>query len=346
MILWKEVCERLALGETVASVTIATSDGSTPRSSGAKMLVGKSGILCGTIGGGLAEAMAAEKAVQTIADGENRLFSIDMGGSAAEGADLICGGMVRIFVQALQPGYLDVMRMIYDRMRLGHDSLYAVRVAGNSVPLFFPIPAAPSELQKPSSELSALADHVRKCSSGASLIQYSGEGYFVEVLKARKRLVLAGGGHVSWATARMAAMVDFDITVLDDREEFASPRRFPMLSPERVIVVPEFSNCFHESVLGYPVGKGCCIAILTRGHMFDYEVLAQALQTQAGYIGMIGSSRKRDALYDRLVSDGVTRGELERVHCPIGLPLGGDTPAEIAVSIVAELVTLGRNQVQ
>lgn len=328
--LWKEMCERLNRGEAVAVATIATRDGSTPRSAGAKMLVGREGILCGTLGGGPAEAMAAVEAVKALADGESRLFSIDMGGSAAAGADLICGGAVRIFVQRLEPSFLGVLRQICDRMRLGFDSTVMTPVRGRPEPL----------LVLPGSEPPELAEAMEDDPGGACLIRCGDAEYLVEPLRARTRLILAGGGHVSLATAQMAVLADFEVTVLDDREEFANPSRFPWLAPGRTIVTPDFRDCLREGVLGFPVGKNCCVAILTRGHSFDGEVLAQALATPAGYVGMIGSRRKRDALYERLEGQGISRAALEKVHCPIGLPLDGDTPAEIAVSIVAELVSV------
>ncbi len=327
--LWKEMCDRLGRGEAVAVATIATRDGSAPRSAGAKMLVGREGILCGTLGGGPAEAMAAVEAVKALAGGESGLFSIDMGGSAATGADLICGGMVRIFVQRLEPASLAVLRLIWERMRAGLDSTVMTPVRGKPEPV----------LVLPGSEPDWLSEAMANGSGGACLFSHEGTEYLIEPLKARTRLILVGGGHVSLATAQMAVLVDFEVTVLDDREEFANPSRFPWLEPGRTIVTPDFRGCLREDVLGFPVGGNCCIAILTRGHSFDEEALAQALATPAGYVGMIGSRRKRDALYDRLAGRGVPRAALEKVHCPIGLPLGGDTPAEIAVSIVAELVS-------
>lgn len=325
--LWKEILARLGRGETIAVATIATRDGSAPRSAGAKMTVGPEGLAAGTLGGGPAEAMALREAEKTLADGLPRLFSIDMSGTALSGADLICGGTVRIFVHLLAPDSLNVVRTVCDRMRLGLSSFLLTPVDG----------AGPPELVPPESVDPELAKAIGE-NDGAQLLRRRGAEYLFEPLPARTRLVLAGGGHVSLATAQTAAITDFEVTVLDDREEFVAPARFPWIRPDRLRVVSGFRDCLSEATLGFPVGATCCVAILTRGHSFDGEVLAQALSTPAGYVGMIGSRRKRDAIYEAMANRGFSQRDLERIHSPIGLSIGAETPEEIAVSIVAELI--------
>lgn len=328
--LWSELCEHLERGTPLAVATIATSDGSTPRSAGAKMLVGAGGLVAGTLGGGLAEAKALEIADETLADGKPRLFAIDMGGAARSGADLICGGVVRIFIQRAEPAFADIFQALRERLRRGEDSWLMTPLAGWTKPI----------LIAPDAVFAELSEIVAGGEDGARIISHKGAEFLWEPLPARTRLILAGGGHVSLAAARMASLVDFDVTVMDDRSEFANSGRFPWLPANRIKVVPEFRHCFQEQILGFPVTKNCCVAILTRGHSFDTEVLAQALATPAGYIGMIGSRRKRDAVYEILREQGIPEQRLDEIHSPIGIPLGGETPEEIAVSIVAELVSV------
>lgn len=129
----------------------------------------------------------------------------------------------------------------------------------------------------------------------------------------------------------MAALAGFDVLVLDDRADFANAERFPFC---RTRVLPSFG----DALAGVPCGPGCFLVIVTRGHVHDAGTLALALRTRAGYIGMIGSRRKRDAVYDRLRGQGFTDADFARVRCPIGLDIGAETPEEIAVSIVAELI--------
>jgi len=154
---------------------------------------------------------------------------------------------------------------------------------------------------------------------------------FVEPLLPPWRMVLIGGGHVSLATASIAEKAGFDITVIEDREEFATPERFPNA---RRYIIPEYENCFAE----IKPNRNTCLVIVTRGHMYDSVVLRQALSTKAGYIGMIGSRRKRAEIYAALLEQGIAQEQLDKVHSPISLPIHAETPEEIAVSIVAECI--------
>ncbi|CAG1772542.1 partial putative xanthine dehydrogenase subunit A, partial [uncultured bacterium] len=143
---------------------------------------------------------------------------------------------------------------------------------------------------------------------------------------------LFGAGHVAQPTARLAAFVGFRVRVVDDRAEFAEARRFP--EAEEVLVATDFDS----ALKGLNIGRGAFIVIVTRGHLHDKTVLMQALRTEAAYIGMIGSRRKRDHIFNALLKQGFTEGDLQRVHSPIGLDIGAETPEEIALSIVAEMV--------
>lgn len=147
----------------------------------------------------------------------------------------------------------------------------------------------------------------------------------------KPQLVIFGAGHVAQPTAQLGTMMGFAVTVIDDRDEFANTQRFPT---SRVIVCPSYNEAFAE----LHITQQSYIAIMTRGHLHDGTVLKQALETSARYIGMIGSSRKRDALYDELRKDGVQDEAIARCHCPIGLTIKAQTPEEIAVSIMAELI--------
>jgi Xanthine and CO dehydrogenases maturation factor, XdhC/CoxF family len=329
--IWAEIRDRLAGGAPVAVVTIVADEGSTPRGAGAKMLVGPEGRLAGTIGGGVAEARAVEEAAAALEDGEERLFSVDMTGSAETGADLICGGKVWLLVQRLSPEWAGIFASLCERTHRGLDSflLSPIQESGNSSPTLTPWDEA-------TEAVIAAAQKARH----ASIVALDGKEFLLEPVYANTRLVLAGGGHVSRAVAEMAGKVDFETTVLDDRAEFVVSERFPWLAAERRVAVPEFKSCLTEGVLGFPVNEKCFVAILTRGHSFDTEVLGQALTTSAGYIGMIGSRRKREAVYETLLTNGFSQTDLDRVYCPIGLAIGSETPEEIAVSIVAELIAV------
>ena len=149
---------------------------------------------------------------------------------------------------------------------------------------------------------------------------------------ARTTLYLFGAGHVAQQTAVLAAMVDFRVTVLDDRQEFANPERFPDAEDVRVL------ESFETALQALSIPAGSFLLILTRGHSHDRTVLAQALQTEAGYIGMIGSRNKRRTIYSSLLADGFSQKDLDRVFCPVGLEIQAESPTEIGISIVAQLI--------
>jgi xanthine dehydrogenase accessory factor len=158
--------------------------------------------------------------------------------------------------------------------------------------------------------------------------------FFVEPTFIPGTVFLFGAGHVSQQVADIAALVKFRVVVLDDRREYANQQRFP--NADQIIVLLSFEQAFN----GLEIDSDSYVVIVTRGHLHDKTVLEQALRTKAGYIGMIGSRRKRDILYQTLLSEGFTQEDIDRVHCPIGLNIGGDTPEEIAVSITAELIKM------
>jgi xanthine dehydrogenase accessory factor len=131
----------------------------------------------------------------------------------------------------------------------------------------------------------------------------------------------------------MAALSGFRVVVIDDRAEYANRERFP--DADEIHVIDDFNN----AMKGLSVDADSCIVIFTHGHAHDRVVLEQALQSKAGYVGMISSKRKREMIYRALMEQGVSEDALASVHSPIGLHIGGETPAEIAVSIVGELIS-------
>lgn len=146
-----------------------------------------------------------------------------------------------------------------------------------------------------------------------------------------ERLILCGGGHVSLELAHIAARLEFEVVVIDGRPEFANDARFPMV--HQVLCMP-----FEEALDQLGSRDTDFYAILTRGHAFDKECLAHVLRGQYAYVGMIGSRTKVAAVYKALREEGFSQEILDGVHSPIGLSIGGQTPAEIAVSIAAQLV--------
>lgn len=317
-------------GSPAAVATIVAHQGSTPRSAGAKMILDPSGRMAGTVGGGLVEARVMEAAHTVLRDGTRRMVDFDLSGELAAGADMICGGRLRVFLERVSPGpEAALFAELLAQLRRGRSCLLASPLSGGERTLLTGSgPAAPhAGLPAPLLELLALA---RESTQAPVLADILGQQWFLEPWTGPSPLYIAGAGHVSRPTAAIAAMAGFAVTVMDDRPEFANAQRFPGAA---ISTLP-METCLE----GLSLGAGDFVVIVTRGHVHDACVLAQALRTGAGYIGMIGSRRKREAVYENLRAQGFTDADFARVRCPIGLPIGAQTPEEIAVSIVAELI--------
>jgi len=170
------------------------------------------------------------------------------------------------------------------------------------------------------------------------LVKEENANVLIEPICNLGRLYIFGAGHVSQKLAELAKKIDFMVTVVDYRAEFANVERFP--ATDEIIVPNSFEGCFEE----LPIDKDSYIVIVTSGHMFDLTCLKQALSTDAYYIGMIGSRRKRNIVYENLKKDGFTIDDFNKVHNPIGLEIGAETPEEISVSIAAELIKVRRER--
>ena len=160
---------------------------------------------------------------------------------------------------------------------------------------------------------------------------------YLEVRRAVQELVVVGAGHIAQPMAHLGALLGYRVTVLDDRPDFATRERFP---DAHRLVRADFSDPFAD----VPMHDRSHLLLVTRGHKYDYECLVRALRADPppAYIGMIGSRRRVRATYVQLVDEGFDRSLLERIHAPVGLDIGAETPEEIAVAVAAELVMLAR----
>ncbi len=160
---------------------------------------------------------------------------------------------------------------------------------------------------------------------------------FIEPLEPSPRLYIVGAGHVAWHLARAARESGFRLTVIDDREKFASPDRFP----DAEIVVDAIADWLHRA----EIPPSAYVVIVTRGHRYDLEALRALAARDLKYLGLIGSRAKVTRVFDALMAEGLPAECLRRVHAPIGLDIGAVTPAEIAVSILAEIIAVRRGRI-
>jgi xanthine dehydrogenase accessory factor len=159
---------------------------------------------------------------------------------------------------------------------------------------------------------------------------------FVEVQRRPPTLIIVGAGHVAQPLARLGKLIDFDVVVIDDRPQYANTQRFP--EADRVIAAP-----FRPTLREWPIDADTFIVLVTRGHSHDVECLLEVLDSPARYIGMIGSKRRVRAVFDLLEQEqGIPREKFERVYAPIGLDISAESPAEIGVCIIAEIIKVYR----
>lgn len=161
---------------------------------------------------------------------------------------------------------------------------------------------------------------------------------FLEVLLPKERLLIVGGGHCGQALAKFASLLDFSLVIAEDRAEFANPSLYPFANVEQVLhLPPDYEGLPTPDAQTY-------VALVTKGFVTDEAALRRVLASPAPYIGMIGSVRKREVVYTNLRDSGFTPEELARVHAPIGIEIGAETPEEIAISILAEVIQVRAKQ--
>lgn len=331
--------ELLGRGSSFAWLTVVESVGSSPRHAGASMLVRTDGTTAGTIGGGSLEAEAIGAGLEAIAARQPRLLRFDLTNEDSAGQGMICGGSGMVLIDHVDPG--DEPSTTY--FTALHDTLQKTG-KGWTVVTIPSEPAADWRTQKclvredksvagdPACSADVLWDALKP--SGARTVDLAGPGSitYIHPVGRRGAAYTFGAGHCGEKLVPILSSVGFYTVVIDDREEFANEQRFP--SADEIVVPDSFSEVIH----GLPIDNDSYLVIVTRGHLQDRNVLQQALETDATYIGMIGSKKKVADTFAALREDGVSEESIARVHAPIGLPIGAETPEEIAVSIAAEII--------
>ena len=334
------ICDQLDAGVSVVLASIIASAGSSPRHGGSKMVIAAGGAVFGTIGGGILEATTIKESAAVLARSRAVTLNFDMAGQTALSLDPICGGQATVLLDCIAPiaENVEFFGKVHDAAVAGRDCFLltvmqdhagAVEVIGRS--LLSPAGEITGTFVWSEQDIDLVKSELHNVSS-TTVLPVRDLSVVVDPIRRTKTLYCFGAGHVAMATARVAAFAGFRVTVVDDRSEYANAARFP--DAGGILVISDF----HRALEGLPIDGDSFIVIVTRGHQHDRIVLEQALRTKAAYIGMIGSRRKRDTIYATLLSQGVAQKRLDRVHCPIGMAIGAETPEEIAVSIVAELI--------
>jgi xanthine dehydrogenase accessory factor len=342
--LWLAAAEAVEAGRPAAFATVARKRGSLPMASDAKMLVTGDGGRWGTVGGGCTEADVTAQALATLQTGKPQFVKHTLNADLIGDLALSCGGTVELFVEPLVPS-AELARLCravgqgIERRRPATvataidwpngpakvaevgDERWAVGAGERLLPLrpspSLTVPERPSPSPSPHRHTAAFVDEQA--------------GAFVEPIVRIPRVTIFGAGHVGAEVAQLAARAGFYVTVVDDRAEFANPERVPAANE---IVAEEFRTVLDRLTFD----EDDYVIAATRGHSFDAYIIERTAGSGAGYVGMLGSERKRAVIWRALEAAGVDSRALQRVRSPLGVEIGADTPAEIAVSVVAELV--------
>ncbi|MFC2020246.1 XdhC family aldehyde oxidoreductase maturation factor [Chloroflexota bacterium] len=335
------ICEHLESDSPIVLVSIISVEGSTPRESGTKMVVDVNGKSYGTVGGSLLEAAAITESRNVLAEQRPKLMDFDLTSGDTTSEDMICGGKAVLLFDFISstPGNREIFRQMYGSISSGNNFYFltAFTESDNTIDinghcLLFPDGTIKGDNLFVKLDFRLPKEELHNISS-TKILSFGDNKIIIDRVRKLKTLFCFGAGHVALPTVQIAAMAGFRVVVIDDREEFANKERFPEAS--NIYVIEEFK----DPLQSLNIDNDSFIIILTRGHIYDRIVLEQALKTDAGYIGMISSKRKRDAVYRTIVTEGkASLEDLERVHSPIGIAIGGNTPEEIAVSIVAEMI--------
>jgi xanthine dehydrogenase accessory factor len=338
-------------GKSVAYTALVETRGSTPQKAGAAMLVFPDGSQTGTLGGGCVEAEVKRRALRLLDAGTAELMTFQLDDNYGWDDGLICGGRMKMLIDPIRPGddlsYYEILNrhiaagmgcteaIVIDAEKAGGTegdrilfdetaNVLAVR-AKSAVPVpDSAVPDAPAS-SAPVSARNALRPIQQRPGP------YVENGITFLPFLERCRLLIVGAGHVGQKVAELAALVDFDVWVVDDREEYANSRRFP--TARRLVV-----GSIDTALSGLEIDSRTYCLIVTRGHNHDEEALYHLAETPAAYVGMIGSRRKIKLIFNDLLAEGISRKALERVHAPLGLAIGSQTVTEISISILAELI--------
>jgi len=348
--LYPEILPLLRENEPGALATVVQTRGSTPQKVGAQAVFLVDGRILGTVGGGCLEAETRRRALTCLDSGQAQLFELRLDEDWGWDDGLLCGGTAQVFVEPLPRPALPVLQALEEFTVQRQPVLLATVVAADEPTLLgqrLLLPAGSDA--SPIGDLPAVwADQLAEKKEDLlasrqpafmSLDAPDGQtlAVYLEPILPRPVLVIAGAGHVGAAVCHLGAWLDFEVVVLDDRPDFAQAGRLP--EADRVIV-----GDIEAELRQFPLGPDTYVVIVTRGHRHDLQALRACLGADVAYLGMIGSRRKVKLIFDELRAEGVaTEEQLQRVHAPIGLPIGGQMVEEIAVSIAAELVAV-RNQ--
>lgn len=331
--------QAIAQSRPVIYTALVETRGSTPQKAGAVMLVYPDGSQSGTLGGGCVEADVKRQALKLFQTGERQLLTFQLDSDYGWDDGLICGGRMTMLVDPIRAETdTSYYQSLIQQFEQGAGLTEAVVIEAKGDALKDAHPGDRYLFDHEDSLIATMAniDLSRPVSAHFKPVRSRPRPYVVEGISyltylQRCKLVIVGAGHVGEKVAELAADVGFDLTIVDDRAEYCNAARFPHAQK---LVVGEFV----DALPSLEIDSNTLCLIVTRGHNHDEESLYHLVQTDASYVGLIGSKRKIKLIFEDLLRRGVSADLLERVYAPIGFDIGSQTVPEIAISMVAELI--------
>ena len=318
----KIIHNKLTHGEALVLVTVIASSGATPRGAGARMLVCKEGRICGTIGGGAVEYRSEQIAAKVLKDKTSLGQDFTLTKDDVQNLGMICGGACDVFFHYLPAGDAHTIALCAEaeeQFRKGSDLWLLTNVGQQDIMGLYTPDSGYWGIDVP--ENLVLSRHPERTGD-----------IFAEQINTSGRVYVFGGGHVAQELVPVLSHVGFRCVIMDDREEFTRSELFP--GAEEVI-------CGDLQNIGdyMTIGNDDYVCVMTRGHAYDTVVQAQVLKCRPTYCGVIGSAFKAAGVRRTLKEEyGLLDEELDLVTTPIGLNIKGETPAEIAISIAAQMI--------
>lgn len=338
----RKIIEFIDKGCSFALATILRADGSTPRKAAVKAIIGSDGKIHGTLGGGRPEAEAQQRAVVACRSKRPILFDFQMNGPCAVEDEPICGGSVRILLDPTVDKNRAVFDEVLDALGQRKSGVLVTRInsaADTEVTMqWISEDKLSSEVNLPDIDVfrESLSEEKPRLFNEGSTAQCTAVEVFVEPVIPKPRLLIAGAGHIGRALSYQGTLIGYEVTIIDDRDEFANASHFPK-------GVEVICGDIPEQLRASGIDKDTYIVIVTRGHKLDAKALEACIKSRPAYIGMIGSRRKVALIRESFIGSGFsTEKEFDRVSAPIGLDIGADTVQEIATSIAAELIAVRR----
>lgn len=349
--IYHTVLDQIRSGSRIVLATVVHSKGSTPQKPGSSALFGEPGLLAGTVGGGMLEGEIQHIADSVMISGASDYFYFNLDNEAG-GDGAICGGEANVLVDADPSRHQEALELMENSLSRHQDGFLLTVVSrkhdqGRTIKRYWlggsKTEHLPSGMEPEFKELvlAHMKQAVRYGFSGVDLESIPGHQVklaCLEHIKPLPHLIIAGGGHIGKALAHQGSLLEFEVTVIDDRSEFANRENIPDADN---LVVQEIG----EALKGLKPGKDSYIVIVTRGHSYDGEALKACINSDAAYLGMIGSKHKVGIMKKQFLNEGWATGEQwSSIYTPIGLSIGSKTVQEIAISIAAQLVEVRNNK--